>query len=484
MTELAYLPATEIARLIAARELSAVEVMRHHLARVDQFNPALNAVVVDARERGLLAAARADAALAKGQAPGVLHGVPMTVKESYNLAGFATTWGNPAWRENIAAEDAVPVARLEAAGATVFGKTNVPISLADFQSYNEVYGTTNNPYDLSRVPGGSSGGSAAALAAGLSALEIGSDIGGSIRNPAHYCGVFGHKPTWNLLWNRGHSGPGDVRAMPDISVIGPLARSAVDLEAALRILAEPDPIMARGYRLNLPEFPQGGLRNLRIALWREDAMCPVSADVSARLDRVARLLEAAGAEIDDQARPDFSSAHSHSIYQTLLQAAMAARMPDTAYTNLRAHVAHLDPADDSPAARVFRAQVASHRDWLQANEARHKLRWQWHRFFERFDIVLMPVMSTSAFPHDQRPFGERCTDVDGQMIPYFDQVFWAGLAGVAHLPSTVIPTGPDAAGLPIGVQIVGPEYGDLITLGVARELETAGCRFLPPPDYA
>jgi amidase len=224
MTDLAFLSATELARKVAERSISAEELLQHFLERVDRFNSELNAIVVDARDRGLREARSADAALARSQPCGPFHGVPLTVKESYNLAGHPTTWGNPAWTANIAAEDAEAVRKLSAAGAVVFGKTNVPLALADFQSFNDVYATTNNPYDQRCTPGGSSGGSAAALAAGLTALEIGSDIGGSIRNPAHFCGVFGHKPTWNLLWMRGHTLLADMRSTPDISVIGPLAR--------------------------------------------------------------------------------------------------------------------------------------------------------------------------------------------------------------------------------------------------------------------
>ena len=483
MSDQAFASATELARQVADGAVSSEALLESYLERVDRFNPELNAVVVDLRAGAIERARQADAARARGESWGPLHGVPMTVKESYNIAGAPTTWGNPDWRRNIAAETALPVARLEAAGAIVFGKTNVPLALADFQSYNDVYGTTGNPYDHGRTPGGSSGGSAAALAAGLTGLEAGSDIGGSIRNPAHFCGVFGHKPTWNLLWMRGHSGPGDIRAMPDISVIGPMARSADDLDTALRLLAGPDDIMARGYRLALPEFPQAGLAGLRVAVWADDPMCPVSAAVRRRVERVAALLSEAGARIDPRARPAFEASKSHDTYQVLLQATMATRMDANAYLALQQRAAELDPKDDSAGAKVVRAQVATFRDWSASNEARHKLRWAWHEFFQHHDVLVAPIMPTSAFPHDHRPFGERTLMVDDLELPYFQQVFWAGLTGVAYLPSTVVPTALDDAGLPIGVQIIGPEYGDLVTIGVARQLEAAGCRFVPPPAY-
>lgn len=483
MSDLAFASATELAEKIKTKEISAVELLQLYLARVDKYNPDLNAIVVDIREQALTAAAAMDAAIARGEDLGPLAGVPMTVKESYNVAGTATTWGNPEWRENIPTEDAESIKKLKQAGVNIFGKTNVPLSLADFQSYNDVYGTTNNPFDHTRIPGGSSGGSAAALAAGLTGIETGSDIGGSIRNPAHFCGVFGHKPTYNLLWMRGHTPPGDIRASSDISVIGPLARSAHDLETALRVMAGPDEIMSRGYQLNLPQWQGRSLKGLRVAVWKNDESAPVAREVEARVDLVAQALKDAGAIISETQRPAFTSGHSHDTYSNLLQATMASRMPDTDYESLKAYVAKLSPDDNSQGAKVLRAQVSSFKDWGAANELRHHLRWHWHAFFQDHDVLLTPMMPTAAFPHDHRPFGERTILVDNQERPYFEQVFWAGLTGVAYLPSTVIPTGLNGEGLPIGIQIVGQEFDDLITIGVAQELEAMGFSFTPPPDY-
>ncbi|MFV2090106.1 MAG: amidase, partial [Pseudomonadales bacterium] len=448
MSDIAFASATELAAMIQRREISAVELLKTYLDRIDQYNGALNAIVVDVRDEALVHAQAADAALAEGKAVGPLHGVPMTVKESYNLAGTPTTWGNPDWKDNIAGEDAESIKKLKAAGAIVFGKTNVPLSLADFQSYNEIYGTTNNPYNHERIPGGSSGGSAAALAAGLTGLETGSDIGGSIRNPAHFCGVFGHKSTHNLLWIRGHAPPGDIRSKPDISVIGPLARSAADLNTALRTMAGPDEIMARGYQLNLPELGDRRLSDLKVAVWSDDEMCQVDGEVRARVEAVADACRAAGAQVDDQARPTFSSEHSHETYQHLLQATMASRMPDADYESLKQYVESLDPTDESDTAKVLRAQVSSFKDWGHSNELRHHLRWQWHEFFKDYDVLLTPMMPTAAFPHDHRVFSERTIQVNNEARPYFEQVFWAGLTGVAYLPSTVIPTGLNGEGLP------------------------------------
>ena len=480
-TELAFASATELARRIKAREVGCVELLKLYLERVDAFNGGLNAIVVQMRDEALARAEEADRALASGDDWGPLHGVPMTTKESYDIAGTPTTWGVPEQANNVAAKDALAISRLRGAGAVIFGKTNVPLMLSDFQSYNDIYGTTGNPWDAGRTPGGSSGGSAAALAAGLTGLETGSDIGGSIRNPAHFCGVFGHKPTWSLLPPRGHAMPG-ILSQSDISVIGPLARSSEDLATALAVMGGPDEIASRGLALALEPLAKP-IRELSVAVWRTDAMANVDATVSARVDAVANALADAGASIDHEARP-VDSRHSHTVYQCLLQATMSARLPAERYAEVEERVAALDAADESLGATIQRSQVARFRDWIGNNEKRTHLRWQWHEFFKRFDVVIAPIMATSAFPHDHRPFGDRRVVVDGKEVSYFDQVFWAGLASCAYLPATVIPTGPDDSGLPIGVQIIGPEYGDLTTLGVAGFLERCGFAFKPPPAYA
>jgi amidase len=481
MTDISFASATDLVRLIKSREISSIELLEHYLARIDAYNAPINAVIAEDREGARQRARAADAALARGEDWGVLHGLPMTVKESYDVAGFRTTWGIPAMKDNVATRDALSITRLKNAGAVIVGKTNVPLRLADFQSYNDIYGTTNNPWDKGRTPGGSSGGSAAALAAGLIGLETGSDIGGSIRNPAHFCGVFGHKPTWNLLPPRGHAMPG-ILSSSDISVIGPLARSARDLETALLVMAGPDEIQSRGFTLSLPRLGKP-VSALRVAVWADDPVAPVSKAVRGRVEMVAAALRDAGASVADSARPEFTARESHTAFQFLLQATMSSRMPDADYDALRSVVAGLAPTDQSDRANTFRAQAATFRDWSRHNEARTHLRWAWKAFFDRYDVLLTPIMPTSAFPHDHRPFGARTVPVDGVQRPYFEQVFWAGLAGVSYLPATIVPTGPDSQGLPIGVQIIGPEYGDLATLAVAQLLEQHGFEFQPPPGY-
>jgi amidase len=470
--------ASQLARQIATGDLGARELLEHFLARVDRLNPALNALVWQDRDNARARADAADAARRRGDRLGPLHGLPMTAKESYDLVGAPTTWGLNAQREHRAAEDAVVVQRLAAAGANFFGKTNVPVLLADFQSYNPVYGTTQNPWRTGHTPGGSSGGSAAALAAGLTGLEIGSDIGGSIRNPAHYCGVFGHKPTWGLAPLRGHA-IGGVLSPTDISVVGPLARSATDLETALRLMAGADALDAV-WQPHLPVLDSAP-PSWRVAVWDDDPQCPVSAVVRERVQAVARALAGVGAQVDDAARPEFTAAHSHEVFSALLASAMAVRLPEADFQNQVALAESVAPDDVSPPVQQARWQTMRAREWKRHHEARTRLRWAWHRFFQRHDFLLTPIMPTTAFAHDHAPFGQRRITVDGSDHPYFMQTFWAGLPGVAYLPATVIPTGPGPDGLPIGVQIIGPVGADLRTIGLAQRLEAMGYAFQPPP---
>ena len=406
----------------------------------------------------------------------------MTIKEAYDIEGLPTTWGIPAFSRNIATSDAETVRRLKIAGAHFLGKTNVPIQLSDFQSYNEIYGTTNNPWNLERIPGGSSGGSAAALAAGLTALEAGSDIGGSIRNPAHFCGVYGHKPTWNIVPQRGHALPG-MLASPDIAVVGPLARSAEDLALALGLVSGPEELVEAGWKLDLPDSRHSQISDFRVALWPDDACAPVSAEIAARVQQLGDRLAKLGATVSDTARPAFEPSGSHDVYQSMLQGAMSAGIPDADFAGLQSHAAALEPADSSVAAQMLRGAVQTHRDWVRQNNQRAGLRMAWRDFFQDWDVVLCPQSPTVAFPHDHAPPMARMLEVDGVAQPYFQQIFWAGLATVSYLPSTVFPTGPSAGGLPIGLQAVGGEYQDRTCIEFARLVAEHFGGFVAPAGY-
>jgi amidase len=482
MTELAFEPAAALARRLRTREVGCLELLDHFIDRVERLDPKINAVVVHDFERARERARLLDNAVGRSGPFGPLHGVPMTIKESFHLAGTPTTFGFAEFRDNVASSNAVVVDRLLAAGAVIFGKTNVPPGLMDGQSWNEVYGRTNNPWDLDRTPGGSSGGSAAALAAGLTGLELGSDIASSIRNPAHYCGVFGHKPTWGVAPQRGHMLT-ELLQPVDIGVVGPMARSAADLELALSVIAGPEGEEAAAYSLSLPPARQASLKDFRVALVLDDDFAEVDAPVRRQLEALGEFLASEGAQVLTGARPAFDSRELYILYMILLRAAGSAGLSDAelAENRERAVGASLRTRE----AAVANAYGASlpHRDWMRLDEERRRVQATWRAFFEDHDVLLCPVLSTAAFPHSDVPPQRRTLTVNGREVPFENQLFWAGYAGVAHLPATVAPVGLSPEGLPIGVQIVGLRYGDLTTLRFARLLEERYRAFAPPPGY-
>ena len=464
-----YGTALQLAKKIRLGEISSLELTQSFIDRIERHDANINAVVVRTFEDALKNAEMADAALANDERLGPLHGVPMTIKESYVMAGTPSTWGIEAFKDNISEKDGLAVRRFREAGVIFLGKTNVPTDLADFQSYNPIYGVTGNPYDTDRTPGGSSGGSAAALAAGFSALEAGSDIGGSIRNPAHFCGVYGHKPTYGIIPMEGHE---LVSGIPeaDLAVCGPLARSAEDLSVALDIMARPAQRETIAFKLELPPPDFSELKDLRVAIWATDDVAPVSQETIERVHKVAEILRQEGATVSDKARPNFDPILAHKNYQTLLTAVMTSAMERQEVAAASIAAKALDPNDDSISATNLRATIMSHRDWIRTNTRREKLKRAWDVFFQDWDILVCPQMATSAFPHDHRPFAERTVSVDQSEQPYFKQIFWAGMIVNAYLPSTVFPTGLTSAGLPIGLQAVSGPYRDHRTLELARQI--------------
>ncbi len=477
--DLGFASARRLAAMVRRRRIGCLELLDHMIERIERIDGRLNAVVVRDFER---ARRRARALDRRGAAGSPLHGVPITVKESFDVAGLPTTWGFPDRREHVPEADALAVSRLTGAGAVVVGKTNVPRALADWQSFNEVYGTTKNPWDEERTPGGSSGGAAAALAAGLTGLDVGSDIAGSIRVPAHYCGVYGHKPTWGLLPTRGHSLVG-AAAMTDISVIGPLARSADDLALALSLLAGPDE-QETGLRTALPPPRATALKGLRVAIWAEQPGQATDPETVTLLGELARFLRREGAKVNASARPEFDPLEAYHVYLRLLHAAMSARSSEAELAAMRAEAARRGAADMSADGVMLRATDFLHRDWLQQHERRMQLRRAWSRFFQDFDVLLCPVISTAAFPHMQeKPARERRISVGGEEIAYNEIVFWPGITGGFHLPATVAPLGQTREGLPLGVQIAGPLFGDRTTIEVAQLLETGWRGFEQPPGF-
>jgi amidase len=481
--ELTLRSAGELAALVRSGTVSARELLEAVLERQRRFDPLLNAVVVTRIEQARARADAADAATARGESWGPLHGVPMTVKEVFDWAGTPSTWGVPSLADNIAEGDATAVRRLLDAGAVVYGKTNVPLNLADWQTFNAIYGTTNNPWDPSRVPGGSSGGSAVALATGMAALELGSDIGASIRNPAHYCGVFGHKPTYGLVPTTGHAYPGQL-VPTDLNVAGPMARTAADLDLALGLLAGPDGPEASAYRLSLAPPRRREAGEWRVAVMLESPCVVQSTVVTDALQGAVDALGRAGVHLDDRARPGIDQERAHDVYLQLLRAATSSSLDDDAFEAQRAPAQRYLAGDRDVRAVFGRGITLTHREWLLLDEERARLRRAWAAFFEQYDLLLCPTAATTAFVHDhegERP--DRTIDVDGRRRPAVEQLFWAGWASLVYLPGTVAPVGRAADGLPCGLQIIAPHLGDRdgIAFAVLVERELGG--FEPPPGY-
>ena len=480
MTELAFIGARELVRSIRRKEVSSLEVTDYFLKRIEQHNPTLNAVVTLDAEGARRAARAADEAIARGAALGPLHGLPLTVKDAFEVAGMRTTAGATVWSEHVPLRDALVIERMKAAGAIILGKTNTPAFCADSQSYNPIFGTTNNPWDVTRTPGGSSGGSAAALAAGMTPLELGSDIAGSIRTPASFCGVFGHKPSFDLVPSQGHMpGPPGNLATTDLGVMGPLARSVDDLVLLLDVIAGPNPERAKAYRLQLPAARASSLRGYRVAIWLEDERCTPAAGVLASLRAAVDSLERAGVRVE-QAKPSFELRDAYKLYRVLLDPIMSAGMSAKVMSMLEAHAA--SGANDS-VAEFGRNALIRHREVLVWQEMRERLRARWTEFFTDYDVLLCPSVVTTAFPHDHsQPQPARKLQIDGQARPYDELFFWPSLAAGAHLPATVAPVG-HAAGLPVGIQIIGPYLEDRTCLDFAGRASELWGGFTPPPGY-
>ena len=475
-----FLSATKLIRALRQRKIGALELLELYVERVQRYDRVLNALpVLDLAK----ARKRAKAFDRKGAKSGLLAGLPMTVKESFDLVGHPTTWGLTEYRTARAASNAVAVERFLNAGANIFGKSNVPTLLADWETANPVYGKTVNPWNHERTPGGSSGGAAAALAAGLTGLEVGSDIGGSIRNPAHYCGVYGHKPTWGVCSVGGQALRGVVHPQ-DITVIGPLARSAVDLELALRIMAGPDAIDGAGWKLALPKAKRNTLRGWRVAVLLSHPTAETDTTVQESIDGVAKFLSAHGAKVSARALPAFDFAEAHRVFIQLLRGATSGRQTDDFFVRMIAAKEKLASGDASYYAQMVRANTQPHKDWLAASNRRHQMRLAWADFFKQWDVLLCPNAATAAFPHSMPgERWERMITVNGKPQPATTQMWWAGIAGMCYLPGTAAPIGLSPEGLPLSVQIVGPQHGDFSTIRFAQLIEREYYSFVPPGGY-
>ncbi|HET6874124.1 MAG TPA: amidase family protein [Acidimicrobiales bacterium] len=457
--EICLQPATELARSIRRRELSSRELLDMYLGRIERLNPDLNAVVTIEAERAQEEAERADEATAAGRPVGPLHGLPITIKDAIEVGGMRSTGGSFALADHVPVADGPAVSRLRQAGAIVFGKTNVPEWSGDIQTYNPLFGTTNNPWDLSVTPGGSSGGPAAAVAAGLTSFELGTDIGGSIRIPSSFCGVCGHKPSYGIVSQRGYlDSVGGGRTDADINVFGPIARSVDDLATLLDVLAGPNADDAVGWKLAVPPARHVSLRHYRVGLWLDDPACRIESAAHDLLRQAASTLAEAGAQVVDE-RPPLDLGEVRALFEQLLIPAISVSFEGEMATALG----------------------GQHRAWLDHDRRRADVRAVWAEWFRHFDVLLCPVMPMLPFPHDHSgSVAERFNLINGENRPQAETLAWTGLIGLPYLPSTVVPVGR-VGDLPVGVQVVGPYLEDRTPMFVAARLEELVGGYTPPP---
>ncbi len=478
--DLDFASALQAAEAIRKKQISSLELTQRAFARIDKFNPQLNAFVYQTRDEALAQAKKADEAQASGKSLGVFHGVPFNVKESFGVAGYPDTWGIPAFKDIKASADSEAVARLRNAGAILLGATNVPVNLADWQSYNPIYGATNNPWDLKRTPGGSSGGSAAALAAGLGYLSVGSDIGGSIRVPSHFCGLYGHKPTLNLVSTQGQL-PGGQRDNPGfdtlLAVAGPMARSAADLLAALKILGGPANYDAKAWKWDLPAPRATSLKNFRVGYVIDDPIAPPTPEIKSLLEKTISTLDRAGAQLKPGWPAGFQIQNLLETYKFLLFAFFFSVAPPEQQEAQR-KAAAADP--NSPPL----PGMAPFADWQRRNFQRLGFRAQWQNYFNDVDVFLSPTAFTPAFLHDHsEPQEQRIIATSAGPRHYLDLFNWIATATLTGCPATTAPIGLTPDGLPTGIQIMGPFWEDATPIKFADLLSQEIGAFKPPPGY-
>lgn len=483
MAEWARLSALTLAKAIQDKKISSSELLEYFIERYERLNPGINAIVATNFDQARKKAAIADETLTRGEIFGPLHGLPMTLKDNLEIIGMPTTYGAKIYTEHMPEENADVVKSVLDAGAVVFGKTNLPLFGMDTQSFNDVYGQTNNPWDTSRTPGGSSGGAGAALAAGLTGLEIGSDIGGSIRIPAHFCGIYGHKPSYNIVSKHGAKKPMSTISTnfpmdTDLSVNGPLARSASDLMLAMDIIVGPPAYQRKAIQISLPEPRKKVLSDFKVGVWMDDPLFPPDDDVGAVLSDFTDRLAQAGVTLLDR-KPDIDLKRSHELRSAFETATLSREQPEELFDQAKKDVINDDP-NLGPWLRVL---AMYHRDWLMLNMERSVMRQKWDDYFNEVDVMLCPVARIPAHPHDHTPISERMVRFNGETLKYWDVMGpWNALSLVAYLPATVAPAGFTPGGLPVGIQIVGPYLEDLtpIQFAINLEKEIIGPYQLPP----
>ncbi len=459
---------TETLAALGARNISARELLDDHLDRIERLDGPINSVITSESTRARAEAAAIDEARAAGRSLGLLAGVPVTIKDAIATAGIRSTGGAIELSDHVPSADATVVSKIRDAGAVVFAKTNVPRWSGDYQTYNEMFGTTNNPWDVERTPGGSSGGPAAAVAMGFTGFEIGTDIGGSIRVPSSFCGVYGHKPSFGIIPSFGYlDDPSSHRNVADVNVFGPIARSVDDLEFLLGLLAGPNPDDAAAWRLDLPAPRATTLGAFRVAAWLDDEFAPVDAAVRDVMATALDALEGAGARIDHGRRPD-------------LDPALAAREGSM----LISSATEISDGDGDNSAASGGGRGLDHRAWDVLHRRRGELRQRWAEFFADIDVLLCPVTVVPPFRHVHSPEGSNwahATLADHDNRHYSDLIGWSALIGSAYLPVTVPPIGRTIGGLPIGIQVVAPYLHDRTSLAFARCMADVLGGYEPPP---
>jgi len=489
-TEWAYHSATQLLDAMNKGELTSRELVEYYQQRLAKVNPDINAVVATNFDAALSRADEADQARKDGISWGPLHGLPMTIKDTFEVVGMPCTAGAPALKAHTPKKNAHAVEQLLDAGAIIFGKTNTPLYASDIQSYNKIYGTTNNPWNLTLTPGGSSGGAAAALASGMTPIELGSDIGGSIRTPSHFCGVYGHKVTYGIISCRGHiPGPPGMLSEPDLSVAGPMARSADDLKMMLDIISGPTPLMTDAWQLNLPEPKQKNLSDFKVLMWLDDPLCPIDDELRPAYLKLKSHLEAQGVQVT-LGEPDGLTLNSFfPTYMSLLGAVLGSslkgkqRIATKVFGTLAKYFGKYIGASASGEDFLL-GMVQPHADWIRSNEKRHHLAQAFGKLYEKYDVILTPVTMTAAFEHQQvGPVHLRKLDVNGEQRNYSDMFMWIAPATLLGLPATSAPVGQTSGGLPVNIQIIGNVYEDKTTLHFASLLEKSMGGFKNPPKY-
>lgn len=488
MTNWHFQSATDQARAIKNKDISAVELLEIYEKRVNQYNAELNALVATNFETAKKKAIEADRLLAEGRELGPLHGIPISIKDNLEAIGFPCTAGAKDFIKHVPSRNADVVQSLVDAGAIVLGKSNLPMFAQDFQTYNDLFSQTNNPWDTSRTPGGSSGGSAVSIAAGLSSLELGNDIGGSLRIPAHFNGIYAHKPSFGIVPSRGMVPPapgiftGDYVFNMDIVCNGPLARSPEDLDLMMDLIVQPEASERKAWSINLPPAKKRKLSDYKVGFWLNDEEYPVDQSIIACIKKVIDSLSNHGVAIEEK-HPNVLFGRSFDLFANLLNGVLGQAAPGNVFRSWIEKEPQLDKTAKDYQTKQMRGAIQRHRDWLMKDAERQIIRQKWQEFFDDFDILICPVAPVTAFLHDHGPWFSRTLTVNGKEVPYANIMSWAGLINGIYLPATIVPLGLTEEGLPCGIQLVGSYLNDKTCIQFAVLLKDLLGGFSPPPNY-